>query len=159
MVSGDGNGNFWEKCRTCGNEIPYSSRYFTCSVSSCNKKSNPIVFCSVHCWDIHAPVMNHKNAGAEENMSPPRPNRRIVVGPSQESQSPTKNKIITNSSEMETEILIVASKLKQYIKEKGDMNTSANVMERLSEIVRNLCDDAIYKARQEGRKTVMDRDF
>jgi histone H3/H4 len=57
------------------------------------------------------------------------------------------------------EILIVASKIKQYIKDKYDMNTSANVMEALSRDVRRLTDRAVEKARSEGRKTVMDRDY
>jgi histone H3/H4 len=39
------------------------------------------------------------------------------------------------------------------------MNTSDGVMDVLSDIVRELCDGAIRKAAQEGRKTVMDRDF
>ena len=59
----------------------------------------------------------------------------------------------------ENEVLIVASKLKNYIKEKAEMNTSANVIPRLSELVRELCDKAIESARSDGRKTVKDRDF
>lgn len=57
------------------------------------------------------------------------------------------------------EILIVASKLKNYIRTKSGMNTSSSVAEILSDQVRNLCDRAIENARQDGRKTVMDRDF
>ncbi len=57
------------------------------------------------------------------------------------------------------EVLVVASKLKGYIKTKSGMNTSASVMEVLSEKLRQLCDEAVAKAQQEGRKTVMDRDF
>ncbi|MAE72656.1 MAG: hypothetical protein CL675_01075 [Bdellovibrionaceae bacterium] len=60
---------------------------------------------------------------------------------------------------MDREVLIVASKLKTYIKEKSDMNTSASVMTKLSHIVRAACDSAIESARAEGRKTVLDRDF
>jgi len=57
------------------------------------------------------------------------------------------------------EVLVVASKLKNYIKDKAGMNTSAAVMPVLSERVRGLCNQAIEKAKSEGRKTVMDRDF
>lgn len=57
------------------------------------------------------------------------------------------------------EILIVATKLKNYIRTKSSMNTSAGVFQVLSDRVRALCDEAIEKARQSGRKTVMDRDF
>ena len=58
------------------------------------------------------------------------------------------------------EVLVVASKVKKYIKEKsGGMNTSSTVMDALSEKVRVLCDQAIERAKADGRKTVMDRDF
>ena len=57
------------------------------------------------------------------------------------------------------ETLIVASKLKNYIRAKSGMNTSASVISALSDKVRGLCDQAIERAKQDGRKTVMDRDF
>jgi len=56
-------------------------------------------------------------------------------------------------------ILVVASKVKNYIKDKSEMNTSAKVMEALTQKVSGLCDQAIENAKREGRKTVMDRDF
>ena len=60
---------------------------------------------------------------------------------------------------MSDEILIVVSKLKNYIKNQSQMNTSGNVAPALSDALRRLSDRAIEKARAEGRKTVMDRDF
>ena len=57
------------------------------------------------------------------------------------------------------EVLVVASKVKSYIREKSQMNTSAAVMEVLSEKVRALCDQAIENANRDGRKTVKDRDI
>lgn len=57
------------------------------------------------------------------------------------------------------EALVVASKLKNYIREKSGMNTSSAVIDALSEKLRNLCDQAIANAKNDGRKTVMDRDF
>jgi histone H3/H4 len=57
------------------------------------------------------------------------------------------------------EILVVVSKLKTYIKSSADMNTAGNVAPRLSDIVRGLCDEAVQRAKADGRKTVMDRDF
>ena len=57
------------------------------------------------------------------------------------------------------DILIVASKLKAYIRARSGMNTSDGAMDALSDIVRELCDAAVQRAAQEGRKTVMDRDF
>lgn len=63
------------------------------------------------------------------------------------------------SEEGKVEVLVVASKLKAYIREKSGMNTSAAVVEVLSNKLRGLCDEAIERAKSEGRKTVMDRDF
>lgn len=60
---------------------------------------------------------------------------------------------------MADEVLVVASKVKGYIKEKGDMKTSASVLTALSDKIRQMCDQAVEAARQDGRKTVLDRDF
>ncbi len=57
------------------------------------------------------------------------------------------------------EVLVVVSKLKNYIKSQSGMNTSGNVAPALSALIRQLCDQAIENARRDGRKTVMDRDF
>ncbi|MCZ6784850.1 MAG: hypothetical protein O7G30_16245 [Proteobacteria bacterium] len=59
----------------------------------------------------------------------------------------------------DNEVLVVASKLKTYIKSKGDMKTSGSVLEVLSDRIRTLCDQAIDSANRDGRKTVLDRDF
>ena len=57
------------------------------------------------------------------------------------------------------DLLVVASKIKKYIKEKSQMSTSAATMDVLSEIVKGVCDKAISNAQSDGRKTVMDRDI
>jgi histone H3/H4 len=57
------------------------------------------------------------------------------------------------------ESLVVASKLKTYIREKSGMNTSSAVIDAISDKIRHLCDTAIEAAKKDGRKTVMDRDF
>ncbi len=59
----------------------------------------------------------------------------------------------------DSEVLVVASKVKNYIKDKGDMKTSASVLEVLSNRIRSMCDHAVETARNDGRKTVLDRDF
>lgn len=58
-----------------------------------------------------------------------------------------------------SEILVVASKVKQFVKTKSDLNTSASVMEALSKIVESELSQAIERAKADGRKTLMDRDF
>jgi hypothetical protein len=150
--------NYWRKCGSCKKEIGFNSIYQKCSVSTCNK----LAFCSVKCWDMHVPILNHKSAWAEEERSPAKsaavsetPVRRIVVNASTAPASSSTSK----STSMDQEILIVASKLKQYVKEKYDLNTSANVMEALSDEVRKITDRAAAKAMADGRKTLMERDF
>jgi histone H3/H4 len=64
-----------------------------------------------------------------------------------------------SDSNNEKEILVVASKLKKYIRSTAGMSTAANVAPALSDTIRNLCDQAIEKAKADRRKTVMDRDF
>lgn len=56
-------------------------------------------------------------------------------------------------------MLIVASKLKAYVRARSGMNTSDRCVEPLSDAVRALTDRAIERARAEGRKTLLDRDF
>lgn len=54
---------------------------------------------------------------------------------------------------------VVVSKVKQLIKEKGQMNTSGDACKSLSKIVEDVVAKAIVKAAADGRKTVMDRDI
>jgi histone H3/H4 len=58
-----------------------------------------------------------------------------------------------------SEVLVVASKIKKFIKDSSEMSTAANVMEALSKIVEKECLKAIENAKAAKRKTVMDRDF
>ena len=147
--------SYWRKCSTCKKEIAFGAIYQKCNVSTCRKN----VYCSVDCWDIHNPVMNHKSSYAEEERAPSqgterKPVRRIVT-----STNSGKSGSIIPKNDVPLDILIVASKLKAYVKQKHDMNTSGNVMEALSHVVRLEMDKACEKARIDGRKTVMDRDF
>jgi hypothetical protein len=65
----------------------------------------------------------------------------------------------STSSAGSNEVLVVVSKLKNYIRATSGMNTSGSCAEVLSELVRSLCNQAIERAKSDGRKTVMDRDF
>ncbi|MBN2444932.1 MAG: hypothetical protein JXJ04_26495 [Spirochaetales bacterium] len=57
------------------------------------------------------------------------------------------------------ETLVVTSKVKAYIKDKGGMNTSATAIDALSAKVCEICDNAIENAKNDKRKTVKDRDI
>ena len=56
------------------------------------------------------------------------------------------------------EILVVQSKVKEYIKSKG-CNTSSNAVDALSIAVAELLNKAIERCKANGRKTVSDKDI
>ena len=57
------------------------------------------------------------------------------------------------------EILVIASRLKNYIKKVHDLNCSDGVLEPLSEELRRLANRAVRNAVEDGRKTVLERDM
>jgi hypothetical protein len=162
----------WKKCSICKKDIPFDSKYYECSVSTCTGKRTGLVFCSVTCWDVHVPGARHRpDAGAIAMKAPslrqyekelerleskqehedgihtgPSGVKRIVVRPESRPQP------------VETDVLVVVSKVKKYIKDKADMNTAASVMDALTDHVIALCDRSIENAKAAGRKTVLDRD-
>lgn len=150
---------FWRKCSSCKKPIAYGSRYYVCSVSTCNGQRTGYVFCSVPCFEIHLPGARHKDAAAIEQMAP---TKASVSGSEREPQRTiikSAGSTPSNRSQLPRETLIIASRLKEYIQARSEMNTSANVMDVLSDYVRIICDRAIENARSDGRKTVLDRDF
>lgn len=147
----------WRPCSSCKKPIAHGQLYQVCSVSTCNRARTGLVFCCVGCWDAHVPVMNHRDAWCEEERAP-----AASAGEQAEPAGEGRRRIVATpapSPRVEDEVLIVASRLKQYIADKADMNTSADVLEALSDIVRAHADGAIRRARAEGRKTVKGRDF
>ena len=59
----------------------------------------------------------------------------------------------------DNETLVVASKVKNYIKKAGGLNCSAKVISVLSDKVVELCDAAIENAKSSKRKTVLEKDI
>jgi len=59
----------------------------------------------------------------------------------------------------EKETLVIASKVKAFIKEASELKCSAAVIDVLSDKVRDLCEAAIKNAQADGRKTVQEKDF
>jgi hypothetical protein len=94
-----------------------------------------------------------QQAEAEEAARAARPVEERIVNDGNESNAPA------GGGETAREVLIVVSKLKQYIKAKSGMNTSDAIVPVLSDLVRTICDQAIESARSDGRKTVLDRDI
>lgn len=156
----------WKKCSSCKKPLEFGSTYYVCSVSTCNGSRTGYVFCSVHCFERHLPGARHKDAAAVEKTAPKSP--APEQADSQATRPPARVFAVakspnsttqTNRQEAPTEVLVIASRLKDYIHARSEFNTSAAVMNVLSDHLRILCDRAIENARAEGRKTVLDRDF
>jgi histone H3/H4 len=60
----------WLKCSACRSDIAFGSKYFQCSVSTCNRARTRLVFCSVPCWDSHVATLRHRDAWAEDKIAP-----------------------------------------------------------------------------------------
>lgn len=154
-------------CSSCRKPIAFGATYYRCSVSTCNRPRTELTFCSVPCWDAHVPEARHKNAWAEEMRAPSEAKYRADEAAAAEkeaerarrAETPTVPLEARMSDEIPQDVLIVVSKLKKYVKARSGMNTSDGVTEVLSDIVRRACDDAVRRAGQDGRRTVMARDF
>jgi len=57
------------------------------------------------------------------------------------------------------DLLIKKSLVQDYIKSKGDFRVSAESFEALSDLVMDLCDEAMDRAEMNRRKTVQKQDF
>jgi histone H3/H4 len=153
----------FKPCSTCKKPIALGAIYFQCSVSTCQGQRTGFAFCSVDCWDAHVPTMRHREAWAEERLAPTaveaqaEDEPRKIIMPSARHGAEVQHD--RGKQDNDDEVLVVVSKLKAYIREQSQMNTSADVMDILSQKLRRLCDQAIVHARSEGRKTVMARDF
>lgn len=158
----------WKRCSTCKKPIAFASPYFTCSVSTCNRKGTDFVFCAVACWDAHVPMLRHRDAWAEDAQAPTRAEwegrqqaeaARAAAPAAAATPRPAVAPPTPSGEPIPHDVLVVVSKLKAYVRARSGMNTSDGVTEVLSDRLRNLCDRAIEQARAAGRKTVLDRDF
>lgn len=151
----------WRHCSTCKKPIELGGTYLVCNVSTCNRKRTGLVFCSMDCWDAHLPSARHREAWAEDRTAPKtaedpdEQNKRAPAKSGRRHVVPTRRR----DPRLPKDVLVVASKLKAYVKAAGDLNTSDAVIDVLSEKLRDLCDAAIERAKADGRKTLLDRDF
>jgi len=147
----------WRRCSACKQPIAFASTYWTCGVSTCNRERTGLVFCSVRCWEVHLPSANHREAWAVENTAP-----AAATAPSPASAKPAPARPAAAQkppAKAPQEVLIVASRLKDYIRASSGFSTSDRVLAPLSAIVRRLCDEAVQSAAREGRSTVLERDI
>jgi hypothetical protein len=168
----------WRPCNVCKKPISFGATFWVCSVSTCNRKRTRLHFCSVECWDAHLPGARHREAWAEEEKAPStgRSSGQTNASPSGAGTTAKNSTQATATDASATdanangprasgpgaapadEVLIVASRLKQYIRAESGMSTSDRVLGPLSDVVRQLCDLAIESARRAERGTVLDRD-
>ena len=163
----------WRRCSACKKPIALGAPFWACSVSTCNRKRTALAFCSVSCWEVHLPGANHREAWAVERTAPRTPEaegeaaapaaRSAGSGGSDAGAGGGRRRLVRSTvparePSAPEEVLIVASRLKAYVRAASGFNTSDGVLEPLSEIVRRVCDEAIRNARREGRRTVLDRD-
>jgi hypothetical protein len=152
----------WKPCSVCKKPIALGALYWTCNVSTCNRKRTALRFCTVSCWDAHLPFANHRDAWAEEQTAPttPEPPGDAAGAPT----SQPRRRIVPKTSAPEPsgatsrEVLVIASRLKEYVRAKSGFKTSDRVLGPLSDIIRGIADEAITNARREGRMTLLDRD-
>lgn len=142
----------WRRCSACKEPIALGALYYTCSVSTCNRKRTALAFCSVTCWEVHLPTERHREAWAIEQTAPLE-TEPIGVAVARSSRTASRSQRAPRG-----EILVVASRLKGYIRGRSDFNTSDAVLSVLSDAVRRICDEAVANARRAERSTVMDRD-
>ena len=69
----------WKRCSTCKKPIAYGAGYFTCNVSTCNRKGTDFAFCGISCWDAHVPVLRHRDSWAEEAQAPTAGHPELAV--------------------------------------------------------------------------------
>lgn len=103
-----------------------------------------------------------RRSAMERTAAAPPPRRVVSTAPpptSATAETGDGPEIRLSEDELPREVLIVASRLKQYIRARSGMKTSETVLMVLSDMVRKQCDAAIRQAARAERKTVMDRDF
>ena len=177
----------WKHCNMCKAPIAFGAEYYVCSVSTCNRKRTGLLFCSLPCFEAHLPTARHRDAWAERETAPTRAEWQAALAseagagesaasnpprPTEaragEGRAPEARRVVspagTSSAaspepEDATEVLVVVSKLKKYVRDWSGMNTSDAAMAILSDHLRELCREAIRQAGVDGRRTVLDRDF
>lgn len=155
-------------CSICRTPIAYGAQYYACSVSTCRSKRTGLFFCSLPCFEAHLPEMRHRDAWAEQERAPTRDQvaaelAREAAAARESDSAPERRRIVgqvpSPTAPVDKEVLVVVSKLKKFVKDQSGMNTSDSAISVLSDHLRWLSVEALRKAAEDGRKTVMDRDY
>lgn len=154
----------WRRCSACKKPIATGALYWVCSVSTCNRERTALAFCTVECWEVHLPSANHREAWAVERKAPSSPQPPPRPAPGGGAHHEVRRVLVRDTASapeprVREEILIIASRLKDYIRARSGYNTSDRALEPLSALVRRACEEAIKSAQRDGRMTVLDRDI
>ncbi|MCM2279594.1 MAG: hypothetical protein NDJ89_16085 [Oligoflexia bacterium] len=85
--------DLWKKCSSCKKPIAFKALFWVCNVSTCNRKRTGLSFCSVSCWDAHLPIMNHREAWAEERRAPSAEEwQKILAGENEPAERRSRQK-------------------------------------------------------------------
>jgi len=109
--------------------------------------------------------MRHRSSSAIERRSPTLASARAEEAKKIKSTGPSGRpgehapNVTGEFSEPPKEVLIVASRLKDFIELEYELRVTQSALHALSAKVRRLADGAITRAGFDGRKTIMDRDF
>ncbi len=170
MATEAGNADGWRRCSSCKAWIDYEDQYYVCNVSTCNRRATNFAFCSVECWDAHLSTIPHRESWAEERRAPALPARvarQAAAAADSSARGPRRILVPSPGAPGASgagkggaprEVLVIASRLKDYVSARSGFHTSDSVLDPLSEILRRVLDQAMDSARREGRKTVLDRD-
>lgn len=161
----------WRRCSACKQPIALGAPYWVCNVSTCNRARTALAFCSLTCWEVHLPGANHREAWALERTAPRTAEPATGSGAAASARSaPAASAAAERAGQRRLvrptpgrnaaprEVLVIASRLKDYVRARSGFHTSDAVLESLSDAIRNLCDEAILKAEREGRRTILERD-
>ncbi|MBL4637032.1 MAG: hypothetical protein JKY56_24475, partial [Kofleriaceae bacterium] len=121
----------WKSCTSCRKDIGFGNVYWECSVSTCNRKRLGLYFCTVACWDAHLPEARHRESWAIEKRAPTEDTwKREEAQAAPEAavrRTVSGNAAALNTdddADLPVDVLVVVSKMKKYIRAKGDMKTS-----------------------------------
>jgi hypothetical protein len=104
------------------------------------------------------PAAAPKPASAAAAADAGAPRRRIRVGSAPKPAAAAAPATAAAAAGAD-DVLVVVSRFKAYVRERFGVNTSDAVIDVLSDHLRAVCHRAVDNARNDGRKTLMDRDF
>ena len=121
----------FRRCSSCKKDIALGAKYWVCSVSTCNRGRTALYFCTTDCWDAHLGIVPHRESWAEEQRSPSREEWAAHAAASTRPEPTATGRPPSTaayappapSGEVPHDVLIVASKLKQYIRARSGIHS------------------------------------